>query len=423
MAAAAKKAAEVLARLLKKLIEDPEGSKEGFKKVLFIIIGIVFSLILISVSAFSLPGLISKGIDSDKDMETITFNSIEDSKVFNKVKDVYLDYNEDLDKTIEEHIQKIKEDNTYTKTVTKTDSETGETTTVEETVVPEIIKDVNITKPKIQYVFAYISAKYIEYQTENDAFEFDKNDIKKFFTDITTLVESTSGKDPIYYYAYTTILNENEIAKKYFPNENSQELYLISYESFMDIVDDEIQESYENIDLSTLTIHANGMQIPHYLQYDSKWGNERYGSGTLSQTACGPTSFAMVASYLNNEFVSPLEVARWSESNGYYVWGAGTSWSMFSGASANWNISNSNLGKNAKLITKALSEGHPVIASMGRGTFTKNGHYIVLRGITAEGKILVNDANDNFYSKNFYQREFDLSLILNEAKNFWSFSK
>lgn len=31
---------------------------------------------------------------------------------------------------------------------------------------------------------------------------------------------------------------------------------------------------------------------------------------------------------------------------------------------------------------------------MGKGHFTNNGHFIVLRGITENGKILVNDPTD-----------------------------
>ena len=422
MSAAAKRIVGIIAKSLRNVGQNSEEKKGN--KILVAIVTVIFFVIFLIVSAISLPSLLLKGFDSKEDAATVDFNNIQNSKIYAKVKDVYLDYNADLDKTIADHIAKMEEENTYTETVTETNPETGEKVQKEVEVKPEIIKNVNLEKPKIQYAFAYISTKYVEFQTNNDEFKFNKKDIHDFFSDVTTLHESTKGKDPIYYDAYTVILDENEIAKRYFPDSiEQQEMYLISYESYMDIIDDEIQESYENIDLDTLIIHENGMQIPHYLQYDSKWGKERYGSGTLSQTACGPTSFAMVASYLNNEFVSPLTVAHWSETNGYYIWGAGTSWGFYSGAGSHWNIKSTNLGKNANQLTKALSEGRPVIASMGKGTFTKSGHFIVLRGITADGKILVNDPNDNFSTKNFYDREFNLSLILKEAKNFWSFSK
>lgn len=46
-------------------------------------------------------------------------------------------------------------------------------------------------------------------------------------------------------------------------------------------------------------------------------------------------------------------------------------------------------------MQEALSQGKLVVASMGPGTFTRGGHFIVLTGITDDGKIKVNDPNDN----------------------------
>jgi hypothetical protein len=46
-----------------------------------------------------------------------------------------------------------------------------------------------------------------------------------------------------------------------------------------------------------------------------------------------------------------------------------------------------------------------------RGHFTGGGHFIVLRGVTADGKILVADPGS--YSRS--EKEWDLSIILNEA--------
>ena len=56
---------------------------------------------------------------------------------------------------------------------------------------------------------------------------------------------------------------------------------------------------------------------------------------------------------------------------------------------------------------------------MGKGHFTNNGHFIVLRGITENGKILVNDPNSREKSK----KEWSVSIIVSEAKGAWAFSK
>ena len=48
---------------------------------------------------------------------------------------------------------------------------------------------------------------------------------------------------------------------------------------------------------------------------------------------------------------------------------------------------------------------------MSKGHFTTGGHFIVLRGITEDGKILVADPAS--YSRS--EKEWDLSIILNES--------
>ena len=48
---------------------------------------------------------------------------------------------------------------------------------------------------------------------------------------------------------------------------------------------------------------------------------------------------------------------------------------------------------------------------MSKGHFTNGGHYIVLRGVTADGKVLVADPAS--YKRS--QREWPLELVLKEA--------
>ena len=63
-------------------------------------------------------------------------------------------------------------------------------------------------------------------------------------------------------------------------------------------------------------------------------------------------------------------------------------------------------------ICEYLKAGKPVIAHMGPGVFTDVGHFIVLRGVTESGKILVNDPN----SRENCALAFPLSLILSQTK-------
>lgn len=167
-------------------------------------------------------------------------------------------------------------------------------------------------------------------------------------------------------------------------------------------------------------VPAVGMKIPLYYQYQEPWRGIKFGGGTISTSGCSITSMAMVFSYLHEETITPDQLAAWA-GNRYYVAPSGQSWSIFPAASSKWGIHCSGLGTNINSVIGALSEGRPVIASMRPGTFTKAGHFIVLRGITEDGKILVNDPNDNA-SKQFFNKSFDVSLIKRESKQFWAFS-
>ena len=62
-------------------------------------------------------------------------------------------------------------------------------------------------------------------------------------------------------------------------------------------------------------------------------------------------------------------------------------------------------------LVDALSSGKLVVAIMGPGHFTSRGHFIVLRGVTSAGKILVADPAS-------YRRsgqEWDIKVIMDES--------
>ena len=98
-------------------------------------------------------------------------------------------------------------------------------------------------------------------------------------------------------------------------------------------------------------------EVVYFNQLDERWANEPYGTDNIGGYGCGPTS------------------------------------------------------SEPQRIVDALSEGKLVVALMTKGHFTSGGHFIVLRGITGDGKILVADPAS--YQRS--QKLWDLSIILNEA--------
>jgi ABC-type bacteriocin/lantibiotic exporter with double-glycine peptidase domain len=110
--------------------------------------------------------------------------------------------------------------------------------------------------------------------------------------------------------------------------------------------------------------------------------------------------------------IDPVQMSKWSYENGYWCKGSGSYHALIpdSAKAFGLNVEGCSASESERII-EALSSGKLVVAIMTKGHFTSNGHFIVLRGVTKEGKILVADPASNKRSK----QEWDLSIILNEA--------
>jgi len=85
---------------------------------------------------------------------------------------------------------------------------------------------------------------------------------------------------------------------------------------------------------------------------------------------------------------------------------------LIPGAAQAWSLSvDGCTASEPQRIIDALAEGKLVVALMTKGHFTSSGHFIVLRGCTSDGKILVADPSS--YKRS--EKSWDMSIILNEA--------
>ena len=136
-------------------------------------------------------------------------------------------------------------------------------------------------------------------------------------------------------------------------------------------------------------------------------------SKSASSSGCGATSMCMVIHYLTgNTSPTPYTLMKWAYDHGKYN-GNGLDHGAVSAMGKLYGVTGSWVGKDGQKIVNALKSGHPVIAHMGPGIFTKAGHYIVLRGVTKDGKILVNDPG----SSSRTGKAYPLSTILKQGKN------
>lgn len=157
-----------------------------------------------------------------------------------------------------------------------------------------------------------------------------------------------------------------------------------------------------------------------YNQYDEKWANKPYGSSTIAEAGCGPSSIAMVVATLTGDrSVTPETVAaRYGEE--YYVPGEGSSWGLMENAPSDYGLTSQNIGTDIEAAKAAIRNGALVIAS-GKGAkpFTSGGHILVLRGVTDDGKILIGDSGHRDTSETPHEQ----SALTASIVNMWVVSK
>ena len=138
--------------------------------------------------------------------------------------------------------------------------------------------------------------------------------------------------------------------------------------------------------------------VPLYFQAD--YANTPYGGyGTVASHGCGITSVAMVFSYLLDEYIMPDTLAK---EFGRYNTEGGSSWTLFPDSAEKYGLYTTQTWKWDEVV-EALENGHIVIANPHECLFTGGGHFIVLYGITEDGKILVHDPNKyNYFMFNEY---------------------
>ncbi len=165
-----------------------------------------------------------------------------------------------------------------------------------------------------------------------------------------------------------------------------------------------------------LSEFENSEGVPLFLQWDQRWGYETYGSDCIGITGCGPTCLAMAGYYLtgDGETFNPANIAAFSEKNGYYAPGYGSSWTLISEGGPMLGLDVTEIPLVKKRMTDNLEVGNPIILSLGPGAFTDSGHYVVIVGLE-DGKFRINDPN----SRENSQRLWSYEEIEDQIRNLW----
>lgn len=130
--------------------------------------------------------------------------------------------------------------------------------------------------------------------------------------------------------------------------------------------------------------------VPHYHQ--SEYPDIRYGNGTIATSGSSVAALAMVATYMTDHVYTPADIAD------YAVQYGGSHYKRLEKVSDLMQIPWKR-ALNVNEALKAVREGKIAIALMGsRSVFPGGNHFIVLTGVTEDGKIWVLDPDDRDYS-------------------------
>ena len=140
--------------------------------------------------------------------------------------------------------------------------------------------------------------------------------------------------------------------------------------------------------------HERFPEVPLYLQQD--YPKTMYGGFPIRTNGCGITSFAMVASYLADQELTPPEMCalygRYSHQNG-------TDGMIFNIESSVQGFYLREKTYDTRVARQALEDGHLVVSIQHPGYWTRGGHYIVCESINEEGLVQVRDSNIYNYSR------------------------
>lgn len=173
----------------------------------------------------------------------------------------------------------------------------------------------------------------------------------------------------------------------------------------------------KNIDLSHK--YDKG-EFPLFIQWDEDWGYANYGQGVIGLDGCGPTCLSMVyVALTGDQSMNPQALAEFSTDNGYIDTNNDiTLWTLMSEGAEKLGLKSEEIPLNENIMIRELSEGHPIITSMGPGDFTTTGHFIVIYDYI-DGHFLIKDPN----SRSRSQKKWSYSTIEAQIKNLWAFSK
>lgn len=159
--------------------------------------------------------------------------------------------------------------------------------------------------------------------------------------------------------------------------------------------------------------------VPNLYQWDQRWGYTLYCNTTFAMTGCCPTSMSMVYQGLTGKNdISPYDMGVRAQEGGYMDEYNGTASSFLTDAAPGLGLNVESVDLSADALTAALEDGKVIIDNVAPGDFTTTGHYLVISGLTDDGKLIINDPNSSVNS----EQAWDIDQVLGQSILLYAYS-
>jgi peptidoglycan hydrolase-like protein with peptidoglycan-binding domain len=128
---------------------------------------------------------------------------------------------------------------------------------------------------------------------------------------------------------------------------------------------------------------ANPVRPVDYKQFDARWryvmfSNHGDATQTIKSSGCGPTAMADILATWFDPAITPVETCKMAVDGGFRTYSSGTTYAFFDWIAGKYPFSKYGQTAYTDVAIDALKKGALVIAVMGPGYWTKQGHYICL---------------------------------------------
>ena len=169
---------------------------------------------------------------------------------------------------------------------------------------------------------------------------------------------------------------------------------------------------------------AQALREEGFVFYRQNWSVLKdipFGPDGFGQCGCGPTCTAEIIANLAGVPVTPAELGEQALDSHSVLENGATSYDFIIRSAAAYGISSYQLTlSDKKEMLAALNAGSLVLVVMGPGDFTLGSHFVLYRGLTEDGKLLISDS----YSYDFTVKEWDYDdLCAQSLRGYWVFEK